>query len=92
MDAFAAAMNDNWAAQKDLHPDITTPQVEQLREAVSGAGAIGFKLNGAGGGGSATILCRRNRDHLVRRAIEALGMQLLPFKIDVSGIRTREVA
>jgi D-glycero-alpha-D-manno-heptose-7-phosphate kinase len=90
LDAFAEAMNDNWRAQKDLHPDITTPQVEELHARAVEAGAIGFKLNGAGGGGSATILCRRNRDHLVRRAVEALGMQLLPFKIDVAGIRTWE--
>jgi D-glycero-alpha-D-manno-heptose-7-phosphate kinase len=90
LDAFAEAMNDNWRAQKDLHPDITTPQVDELHARVVEAGAIGFKLNGAGGGGSATILCRRNRDHLVRRAVEALGMQLLPFKIDFGGIRTWE--
>jgi D-glycero-alpha-D-manno-heptose-7-phosphate kinase len=92
LDAFAEAMNDNWRAQKDLHPDITTPQVEELQARAMEAGAIGFKLNGAGGGGSATILCRRNRDHLVRRAVEALGMQILPFKIDFAGIRTWEAS
>jgi D-glycero-alpha-D-manno-heptose-7-phosphate kinase len=91
LEAFAEAMNDNWQAQKDLHPDITTPQVEELYQRTLEAGAIGFKLNGAGGGGTATIFCRRNRDHLVRRAVEALGMQLLPFKIDFTGIRTWEV-
>src|SRR5436190_18931419 len=39
MEAFAAAMNENWAAQKDLHPDITTPQVEALHAAAREAGA-----------------------------------------------------
>ena len=34
---------------------------------------------------------RRTRDHLVRRAVEALGMQLLPFKIAFTGLRTWEV-
>jgi D-glycero-alpha-D-manno-heptose-7-phosphate kinase len=91
LDAFAEAMNDNWRAQRDLHPDITTPQVEELYSRSMEAGALGFKLNGAGGGGTATILCRRNRDHLVRRAVESLGMQILPFNIDFTGIRTWEV-
>jgi len=92
LEAFAEVMNDNWRAQKDLHPDITTPDVEALHAAAQAAGAIGFKLNGAGGGGTATLLCRRNRDHLVRRAVEAVGMQVLPAKIDFTGLRTWEVA
>jgi D-glycero-alpha-D-manno-heptose-7-phosphate kinase len=89
--AFAAAMNDNWAAQKDLHPEITTPQVDQLWETVARAGGIGFKLNGAGGGGTATILCERNRNHLVHRAVEAAGMHVLPTRIDDSGLCNWEV-
>lgn len=91
LEAFAEAINDNWRAQKDLHPDITTPDVEALYAAAMEAGAIGFKLNGAGGGGTATILCRRNRNHLVRRAVEALGMRVLPATIDFTGLRTWEV-
>lgn len=90
LDAFAAAMNDNWAAQKDLHPEITTPQVDELEARARAAGAIGFKLNGAGGGGTATLLCQRNRNHLVRLAVEAAGMHVLPAKIDPDGLRTWE--
>src|SRR5438094_26907 len=56
LNAFAEAMNDNWRAQKDLRPDITTPQVEELHARTMEAGAIGFKLNGAGGGGTASLL------------------------------------
>src|SRR5262249_60502042 len=51
LDAFSAAMNANWEAQKALHPDITTPEIEALHRAVFRAGALGFKANGAGGGG-----------------------------------------
>lgn len=90
LEAFGEAINDNWRAQKDLHPDITTPEVERLADRVMAAGAIGFKLNGAGGGGTATILCQRNRDHLVRRIVEDEGMQILPAKIDFTGLRIWE--
>jgi galactokinase/mevalonate kinase-like predicted kinase len=66
--------------------------VEALHDAVREAGALGFKLNGAGGGGTATILCARNRNHLVRRAVEAAGMQVLPAQIDRTGLQTWEAS
>src|SRR5262245_8296925 len=59
LDAFAAAMNANWEAQKGLHPDITTPEMEELHRAAFAAGALGFKANGAGGGGTVTMLVKR---------------------------------
>jgi D-glycero-alpha-D-manno-heptose-7-phosphate kinase len=85
--AFASAMNANWAAQKRLHPEITTPEIEALHAAVGEAGAVGFKANGAGGGGTVTILADRHRTHQVRRAVLDLGMQLLPALVDSHGLR-----
>jgi len=90
LEQFAEAMNENWEAQKALHPDITTPEIEALHERTRAAGAIGFKANGAGGGGTVTVLAARNRDHLVRRAVEGLGMTVLPAKIDFTGLRVWE--
>lgn len=90
LDAFGEAMNANWEAQKSLHPDITTGRIEELHEQAKASGAIGFKANGAGGGGTVTILCRRNKDHIVRRTVQQLGMTVLPSKIDFSGLRVWE--
>jgi D-glycero-alpha-D-manno-heptose-7-phosphate kinase len=90
LDAFAEAMNENWTAQKSLHPDITTPEIEALYQNAIAAGAIGFKANGAGGGGTVTILAQRNRDHAVRRVVEELGMTVLPSKIDFTGLQVWE--
>lgn len=90
LDGFARAMNANWAAQKNLHPDITTAEIEALHGAAFKVGAIGFKANGAGGGGTVTILCKRNTDHLVRRVAERLGMTPLPALIDTSGLQVWE--
>ncbi len=87
--AFAAAMNDNWSAQKALHPDITTPEIEALHRAVGKA--VGFKANGAGGGGTVTILAGPGRGPDVRRAAEGLGMRVLPALIDDAGLQVREV-
>jgi D-glycero-alpha-D-manno-heptose-7-phosphate kinase len=90
LEAFAAAMNMNWEAQKQLHPDITTPEIETLHDAAFKAGAIGFKANGAGGGGTVTILVKRNHNTRVRRVAEELGMQVLPAFIDTTGLQVWE--
>jgi D-glycero-alpha-D-manno-heptose-7-phosphate kinase len=90
LEGFAAAMNANWEAQKGLHPDITTPEIEKLHTAVFQAGAMGFKANGAGGGGTVTILARRNQSHLVRHAVDDLGMTVLPSLIDTTGLEVWE--
>ncbi|MEJ2252465.1 MAG: hypothetical protein P8Y70_18080 [Candidatus Lokiarchaeota archaeon] len=48
-------MNLNWNAQKNLHPLVTNNQIKLLEKIVFTHGGLGFKCNGAGGGGSATI-------------------------------------
>jgi D-glycero-alpha-D-manno-heptose-7-phosphate kinase len=88
--AFGKAMNDNWQAQKGLHPDITTPEIEALQRAVVDAGAIGFKANGAGGGGTVTVLADRNATHRVAQAATRLGMLVLPALIDMTGLQVWE--
>ncbi len=87
LDLFADAMNRNWQAQKNLHPDITTPGIEALHRAAFAAGALGFKVNGAGGGGTVTILARRNATPGVQRAARDLGMEVLPAQIDETGLQ-----
>jgi D-glycero-alpha-D-manno-heptose-7-phosphate kinase len=89
LDSLAMAINENWQAQRQLHPDITNSDVETLAEQTERAGAIAFKLNGAGGGGTATLLCRRDRVAAVRGVVEELGMRLLPARIDFGGVRVR---
>lgn len=91
LDAFGDAMNANWEAQKNLHADITTPEIEELRQAAFAAGAVGFKANGAGGGGTVTVLAKRNKAHLVSRAAQDLGMTVLPALLDTTGLQVWEV-
>lgn len=91
LDAFGAAMNANWEAQKGLHAEITTPEIETLHRLAVEAGAIGFKANGAGGGGTVTILAKRNQNGAITRVVESLGMQVLPAQIDTTGLQVWEV-
>jgi D-glycero-alpha-D-manno-heptose-7-phosphate kinase len=55
--AFGHAMIANTAAQKELHPDLVGSDATNLIESAKASGALGWKVNGAGGnGGSLTLL------------------------------------
>ncbi|MCD6284968.1 MAG: GHMP kinase [Anaerolineae bacterium] len=56
--ALGEAMQENTAAQGRLHPDLISQDARQVIEIAASYGAIGWKVNGAGGeGGSVTLLC-----------------------------------
>ncbi len=56
--ALGAAMIENTAAQGRLHPDLISHDARAVIEIAKGYGAVGWKVNGAGGeGGSVTLLC-----------------------------------
>jgi len=86
LDQYAEAINVNWRYQKALHDSITTPRVDELEARVRKEGCLGFKLNGAGAGGTAVLLCARNAVRNVVRVIEdEFGeMRVYRPKIDIS--------
>jgi len=56
--ALGEAMQENTAAQGRLHPELINKDARQVIEIAASYGAIGWKVNGAGGeGGSVTLLC-----------------------------------
>jgi D-glycero-alpha-D-manno-heptose-7-phosphate kinase len=81
-------MNKNWSAQKNLHSLMTNPTIERAEHISISNGAIGFKLNGAGGGGSATILASIGNEFTIKRKLIEAGYQILPTKLDLRGVQT----
>jgi D-glycero-alpha-D-manno-heptose-7-phosphate kinase len=56
--ALGAAMTDNTEAQRRLHPALISSDAQRVIDIAREHGALGWKINGAGGdGGSVTILC-----------------------------------
>ena len=49
--AFGEILHENWLLKKGITNEITNPQIDEWYEKARGAGAIGGKLLGAGGGG-----------------------------------------
>ncbi len=70
--AFGQAMIANTAAQLDLHPGLVGSDARAVIEAADESGALGWKVNGAGGdGGSLTLLSstRAAKSALDRRVL-----------------------
>jgi D-glycero-alpha-D-manno-heptose-7-phosphate kinase len=79
-------MNQNWEAQKNLHPLMVNDKIMKAEKISKKYSAYGFKCNGAGGGGSATILA--NPDHIFAFKNELIeeGYKILPCKLCFNGV------
>ena len=72
--ALGKAMMDNNEAQRRLHPALISTDADRIIKIAQAHGAIGWKVNGAGGdGGSLTLLCgaRSDSKRAMIREIEA---------------------
>jgi D-glycero-alpha-D-manno-heptose-7-phosphate kinase len=81
-------MNKNWNAQKNLHTLMVNPVIKKAEQLTLNNGAIGFKLNGAGGGGSVSILADTGKEHIIKQRLIKNGFQILPVKLDFKGVQT----
>ncbi len=93
LDAFGQAMIANTDAQRALHPELVGADASQVIQFAAVQGAIGWKVNGAGGdGGSVTIL---NASHEAKDAFEQRVVALdtryavLPIQISSGGLQVR---
>jgi D-glycero-alpha-D-manno-heptose-7-phosphate kinase len=82
---YAEALDRNWEYQKGLDPSITTAVVDDLQQKAEKLGCIGFKLNGAGAGGTAVMICARNTQKPVLSMIETEFTDMTAYraKIDI---------
>jgi galactokinase/mevalonate kinase-like predicted kinase len=81
-------MNKNWEAQKELHSLMSNNVIKKAEEISNHHGALGFKCNGAGGGGSATILADIGREYQLKKELIDNGFTILPFKLSFNGVCT----
>ncbi len=95
--ALGRSMIVNTEAQGELHPDLISADAHQLINVAKAHGAIGWKVNGAGGdGGSITLLCgptsseKRELIHAVEEANPLF--KSLPIYLSRFGLRVWEGA
>jgi len=81
-------INRNWDAQKSLHHLMINPLINKAEKIAKSNGAIGFKCNGAGGGGSATILAESGHEYQIKKKLIENGYTILPCKFSFTGVRS----
>lgn len=92
-DGLGKAMKENTEAQGRLHPELINPDAKKVIEIAKAHGALGWKVNGAGGnGGSLTILCGESSyaKRAMIREIEQENKlyQNIPVYLSRFGLRT----
>ncbi len=93
--ALGRAMVENTEAQRDLHPALVSDDAQRVIDIAKAHGALGWKVNGAGGaGGSITILCGplSHTKRAIIRDIEAESplFQNIPIYLSRFGLRIWE--
>ena len=76
--SLAERMRDSWEAKKLTAHGITTPEIEELFQRATGAGALAGKVSGAGGGGFVIFFVDPSRRMEVIRALGGLGGEVRP--------------
>ena len=93
LDAFGQAMIANTEAQGSLHPGLVGVDARRVIELAAAHGAVGWKVNGAGGdGGSVTILSatRETKEALDHRVtVLDTRYRVLPIHISSVGLEVR---
>ena len=89
------AMTENTEAQERLHPDLINEDSRKVIEIAREHGALGWKVNGAGGdGGSLTLLCNEsspNKRAMIREIEEESHFyQNIPIYLSRYGLRVWE--
>ncbi|MFH0794452.1 MAG: GHMP kinase [bacterium] len=89
--SFGGLLREHWECQKALDKSVTNLQIDQLFQTAYASGALGGKALGAGGGGCLLFFCENNREHEVRKALLAAGVQMIEFNFEDEGLQTWRV-
>ena len=75
-----------WENRKKLAPGVTTSEIDAMLAAARGAGSLGGKVCGAGGGGCLFCFAEPDAIPAVRTALADAGARLLDFTIESRGL------
>lgn len=86
---LGAAMQDNTGGQRDLHPSIVGPDAEAVIALADHSGALGWKVNGAGGDGGSVVVLHRGateRETFEGRVGKTGRWRVLPLRLSDAGL------
>ena len=83
LDDFGRLLHEAWRIKKGLSSKISNSQIDQIYETAIGAGALGGKICGAGGGGFILFFVPPENIEKVKEALK--GLLLVPFRFENLG-------
>lgn len=96
LDAFGDVMIQNNELQRELHGDLISGDADAVIEIAKRCGAVGWKVNGAGGQGGSISILGSGDDELRREMLEEIrglgkGIEPIPTSLSPWGLETEEV-
>jgi D-glycero-alpha-D-manno-heptose-7-phosphate kinase len=84
LDDCGAILDEAWQRKRRIVSGITNDTIDRYYTLALGAGAVGGKLCGAGGGGFLLFMAEPDRH---ARVVQATGLRHVPFRFDYEGSR-----
>jgi D-glycero-alpha-D-manno-heptose-7-phosphate kinase len=84
--ALGDMLHESWMLKRKLASGISSGELDAIYDAARGAGAVGGKLLGAGGGGFFLFDVPEDRQEQV--ATSLAGLRRVPFRFESQGTRT----
>ena len=81
-------LDEQWQHKKSTSSAISNPHIDRLYGEARAAGAVGGKMNGAGGGGFMYLICPFDRKPDVVARLTALGAEVSPVAFDFDGMQS----
>jgi D-glycero-alpha-D-manno-heptose-7-phosphate kinase len=81
-------LDEQWQYKKSTSSAISNPHIDRLYNEAQAAGAIGGKMNGAGGGGFMYLICPFDRKPDVVARLTELGAEVSPVAFDFDGMQS----
>ncbi len=90
LDRFGQLLHHAWMQKKRLSDRVSSTAIDGWYQTALGAGAVGGKITGAGGGGFLMLYCPVERQPGLREAMITEGLHELPFDFDFQGTHVYE--
>ena len=88
LDDFGIILNQSWEEKKKLNPAMSTLKIDGAYSTAIQAGALGGRVTGAGGGGCMVFYCKSNKEQIVARELQKLGIHVIDFSFETGGLKT----
>lgn len=85
LDDFGRLLDDTWQLKRETGSAVATDSIDDLYAKGIGAGALGGKILGAGGGGFLIFYVEPEKQEAVRKALE--NLLYIPFKFEDGGTK-----